>query len=430
METMRAREFVQRAEQQLNRLRGAEGELRSARKAHEETVDKLEKARNTALDELTTSLLPELSPQALERVKTEAGYGRFAQDDPFAYIERRRTELEGRIREIESDERYVRRGELLDPVTGELTLKHDQLATDLGILREPLERYERETRFMELVRCGYDTEAYTPSIFTIRYYSDWKWGDVFCEQFNHERFAELREAYFNLRHAFDAQQRDLDALRAEMNAITELEREHDDAGRKLATIREDTLASCRTMLREHLEHIDRTELARWMAADPTRVAVVKRLHGIERKMDYLGTMASRQFLDEGETLGRAIDKLRRKHAKYQRPKNANANIPLAEARAWLGDPLKKVEERRQRFRNHYDRVEQFERYDAFDYANNLLWWDLMTDGRIDGDFIPEVSAWRASHAEIVTPPERDLSRASTAYSAVSPDQDSDLLEVS
>ncbi len=427
---MRAREFVQRAEQQLNRLRGAEGELRTARKAHEQTVSTLETARNTALDELTASLLPELTPQALDRVKTEAGYGRFAQDDPFAYMERRRAELEGRIRAIESDERYVRRRELLDPVTGELTLKHDQLANDLGILREPLERYERDSRFMDLVRCGYDTEAYTPSIFTIRYYSDWKWGDVFCELFGHERFTEVREAYFNLRHAFDAQQRDLEALRAEMNAVTALEQEHDDSGRKLSTIREDTLASCRSMLREHLEHIDRNELARWMAADPTRVAVVKRLHGIERKADYLGTMASRQFLSEGETLGRAIDKLRRKHAKYQRPKNANASIPLAEARTWLGDPLKKVHERRERFGRDYDRVERFDRYDAFDYANNILWWDLMTDGRIDGDFIPEVNAWRASHAESVAPPERDLSRASTAYSAVPPDQDSDLLEVS
>jgi hypothetical protein len=27
----------------------------------------------------------------------------------------------------------------------------------------------------------------------------------------------------------------------------------------------------------------------------------------------------------------------------------------------------------------------------------MLWWDFMTGGRVDGDFIPEVQAWREQH---------------------------------
>jgi hypothetical protein len=407
-QTISAQEFLPQAQGQLHRLERARGDLAAARAEHDARARELDAARARALDELTAACLPDLSREAIDRVKTETRYGRFAREDPLSEIARRRDRLEARLREIDADDRYARRDALLDPVAGELTLEVERLDHDLEQLLGPLERYESDPYFRRLIGTGYDTETYAVSRWKLQYYRDWKWGDVFCERFGQRTFAEVREAYFNLQRASVAVRLDLERARRRVEEVRRLVAEREETTAKLRTLVGDTLASCRAMLREHLEHVDRADLATWLAADPTRVALVKRLDGIERKRAYLDDLAARQFGSEDEALSRAAAKLRRKLDKFQRQKHAYDRIPSAEAEAWLADPTPKLAERRQRFRRDYDTVYEFERYDAFDYARDVLWWDLMTDGRVDGDFVPEADARRPGGA--------DLARAGNAYS--------------
>ena len=63
----------------------------------------------------------------------------------------------------------------------------------------------------------------------------------------------------------------------------------------------------------------------------------------------------------------------------------------------LKDPTAKLAARRHRYDEGYQTIVYFDRYDAFDYARDMLWWDLMTGGRYEGDYIPEVQAWREQH---------------------------------
>jgi hypothetical protein len=63
----------------------------------------------------------------------------------------------------------------------------------------------------------------------------------------------------------------------------------------------------------------------------------------------------------------------------------------------LRDPSAKLEARRRRYDEGYQTIVYFDRYDEFDYARDMLWWDLMTRGRIEGDYIPEVRGWREQH---------------------------------
>jgi hypothetical protein len=376
-------------------------------------VEELETARGAALDELAAACLPELTREAIARAGKELRYGRFAKEDPFEQLERRRANLDGQIRNIEADERYVRREALLDPVTGELTLALQKATDDLKQLQGPLDRYESERRFRELIACGYDTESYRVSRWSLQYYRDWKWGDIYCERFAQERFSQVREAYFNIRSAYVEIRRDVDRIQREIADVEGLSARLDAAKRDLEHVQEDTLRSCQGLVREHLEHLDRRQLADWLAADPVRVTLVKRVSGIEHKRDYLQELAARQFGTEAEVIDRSSAKLRRKIAKYGRAKNFSARIAADEAASWLADPTPKLESRRDRFRRDYDTVATFDRYDAYDFARDLLWWDLMTDGRVDGGFIPEVSAWRGAHPTS----DEGLASASTAFSS-------------
>jgi hypothetical protein len=106
---------------------------------------------------------------------------------------------------------------------------------------------------------------------------------------------------------------------------------------------------------------------------------------------YLDSIRDLQLEPSREQVDGSIRKLEKESLKYQRPKNAGAVFP-AEAFEKRFDPSRteKLKKRVSRIGETQERVYVFDRYDRGSFATDFLWWDLVTDGRIDGDFIPEV----------------------------------------
>jgi hypothetical protein len=428
-QTISTQEFLGRAHTQLDRLESAFQGIASIQREHRDKIAALERVRANALEELTVSLLPELSPQYLAGVQAATGYGQFAVDDPIERMHARQQQLGAEVQAIEANETYIRRDALIGAVTGALTLRLAAIEEDMATLRPGLEQYERDPRLIRLIHSGYDTEAYHMPWWHLQYYRDWKWGDVYTEQFQQHRFNDVREAYLRLAESRRLLEQDRARVQAEMHAVQELIDRRQHALDALTNLEADTLAQCRKQLQEHLAFIDRAELAQRAANAPARTSLLKRLHGIEKKIAYLNEMTQHHIALETGLLASAMQKLQRKIDRFQRPKHRHARIPTTEANAWLRDPTPRISAWRQRYTRNYDHIYGFEAYDAYTYGRDLLWWDLMTDGRIDGDFIPEVHAWRDSHPETPRALERDLLRASGAYTPA--DQSSpDVLEVS
>ena len=44
-------------------------------------------------------------------------------------------------------------------------------------------------------------------------------------------------------------------------------------------------------------------------------------------------------------------------------------------------------------------VRSFDRYDRGGLGQDVLWWDVMTDGKLDGSFSDEVQSFRESHPD-------------------------------
>jgi hypothetical protein len=77
----------------------------------------------------------------------------------------------------------------------------------------------------------------------------------------------------------------------------------------------------------------------------------------------------------------------------------------------------------------HERIYRFERYDHASFASDFLWWDLMTDGKLDGDFIPEVRHFHDTRESQGFPrvsrfEDDDLASASAAVSGVRSGRDS------
>lgn len=395
--TISATDFVRHAKTQVGIVNGALKEVEASQHQHQEQMKALQEARNQALDELVQLSIPALTREAFASIPQLTGYRQFETNDPFERMEHKRQELSSRIISIEQDERYRRRQQLLDSAAGDLVLKRDELESQLKMMDETLYRYDAEPEFAGLVQRGYDTEQYPLKWWQLQYYRDWKYGDIITEKFGQQSFRDVVYGYNQVRAGRAEIDRDYQLIRHQIAEIESLIAERGQCLSSLETIETDTLNTCRQQLREHLEYIDRNDLAAWSASDPNRTGLLKRIHGIEKKMEYLDELARSYLEPERQQLMTLRAKLDKKITKYRRPKNAYAAIPVAEANSILKDPRPKLASRRQRYNESYRTVVHYDRYDAFDFTRDMLWWDLMTDGRIDGDFIPEVHAWREQH---------------------------------
>lgn len=421
MTTVSARDFLYHATSQMRLLQRILDQNDVALREHSSRVKRLEEARAQALDELTAQYLPSLTREAVAAVPSLTGYGRFEADDPLRQMEQRREQLSARVAAVEGDERYQRREQLLDPVAGELTLKLAAAERQLKFFNDSVAPYEQEPGFPGLIERGYDTDAYSTEWWELQYYRDWKDGDIITEKFGQERFRDVAEAYIRLRDARDEFRKDFDAVKKQVGEVEALVKDRAQALSGLETLETDTLNACRRQLREHLEYIDRSELANRAQNSLELTGLIKRVEGVEKKMEYLDELVKRYLRTEREQLIASMTKLRSKVEKYSRPKHVYTAIPVEEANRWLKDPTAKVAARRRHFNKTYQCVYDFHHYDAFDYARDMLWWDLMTGGRIDGDFIPEVQSWREQHPGSTRILENDIASAGMSYPARSAD---------
>lgn len=417
--------FINKATSHKRLLEGILTEVNTTLQQHQSNAAAIDEDRNRALDELTEAYLPALTGAAISAVSKPTGYSQFEAKDPIALMQQRRDEISARIVAIEADERYINRDRLIHTDFGELILARNEAQRNYKLVAQSVERYEKDPSFMHLYRYGYDTEAYNEKWWNplnLQYYRDWKAGDEAVEKFiptsdskpsadalqsdptpgesePEPDFEDVRIAYERLLESKTSFSEDLAAIQQKIKEIGNLIDERESLLDSIDTLETDTLADCRNRLREHLEYIDRADLVTWAGGDQRLTGLLKRLHGIEKKKEYLDELATNYMEPERQQLTTALSKLGHKIEKYKRPKNQNVRITTTEADGWLRDPRPKLNKRHQHYNTVYNEVYTFDSYDWFDYQRDLLWWHVMTGNRYDGTFIPEVQSWQAQHPD-------------------------------
>ncbi len=394
---IKATQFTQRAQQRLAEVQQSLAQLEHSFTKHDEQVAALRAVRAKLLEEMVTLNLPRLGMEEFETCRDRTGYGQFVAFNPIARMNQEHIQLQQIIAEIDADERYIRREELVDPAAGDLTHRAMKMKEDCELMRGAVNRYERLPRFIKLIDNGYDTEAYSLKPWHLDFYRDWKYGDKVCEALGKKRFADVRAEYLPLREGFEQALAELRRLEKEIMEVHKLIELREQSVYRVENLPALILNECRQALKEHLEYVDREQLYNWSRGDREREAMVKKLHGIEKKIEYLEQMKAQQYQAEKEALTTYAAKLQKKIVKYSLPKHSRTFLRDQDANAWLADPRQRLYQRRERFWKGYDRIVVFDHYDRYDYARDILWWDLMTDGRLDGNFIPEVRQFRSKH---------------------------------
>lgn len=391
-----ARQFVSQGQSRLVEVQGMLSNLGGTFQKHDQGLVDLQNVYNQTLDELVQINLPSLTQEAFYNVRQYTGYGQFEVKNPFMTMNEEHSRLTQLISDIDCDERYLRQDELVNPVSGELILKADSIRQNFSLLRDSVQRYEAEPRFLQLIQNAYDTPDYTGRMWQLNYYRDWRAGSSISKKFG-KRFYEIRSDYLPLKGAYDHTSNELAIAEREIADVKELVNLRGQSLHRLNNLPQVILQESQAALRQHLQYVDKEQLFSWAQGDRIRESLIKKLEGVEKKLTYLKEMVANQEQQEKAVLQEYLFKLNKKVMKYQRPKYYHYTVPNRDAAILYMDPKEKLFNKRNKFWKHYDVVFDFDDYDYYDYQKDMLWWDLMTDGELDGNYIQEVNHFYSNH---------------------------------
>lgn len=310
----------------------------------------------------------------------------------------RRTQVDARIVEIDANPVYVDRA--LTELQGEQ--QHLELQPHLDNAIKELSALRSVRGLSELLDNGYETAAYLHRgplrFFKRAYLRDWKRADELIVELGVTELSEVRTRRDDLSRQVAVLSESLYGVRRAQDAVRVLvdERERLEAERAALP------AQLQIELGEELAAVIRgqgREAMQPLLANPVgTLAAYAEVDGVAHQISY--SEASRQKINDDATrLNEQFNRLRAEHRRYESNRTRYRNKQFSD------DQFAKRFNRANRWDKSLDRHGRTNRsiFGFNDYsrgaAHDMLWWDLMTDGRIDGNFIPEVSEWRESHPD-------------------------------
>lgn len=363
-------------------------------------VSQVDKARRAVEVELGLALLPDLSPESCGRAARLTGFLGITVEPPAVALEAERLSLTARIAAIEADERFQRREHLAHPDTGELVQRKEELLAHRLPFTEFTKRCEAHPRFRHLISVGYDTPAYAVPFWRSAYYQDWKAGDEVVELFPERategrelRFADLRATWLDHLDSITALNASLHAVESDLAGVSTLTRAHTQLGLELAALPSKHLELWRERLISHLRALGLENLDPVLETEPAVARLVKALDGLDHKARYLESVAT-----EARALAKALadekTKLAADLAKSQRPKAVGTTFDGAAIQKRFVERPAKFRTRISNLTEVHSSVRRYDDWSAARIGQQFLWWDVMTDGRLDGDFIDDVREHR------------------------------------
>ncbi|MFN7974386.1 MAG: hypothetical protein U0166_18890 [Acidobacteriota bacterium] len=391
MPSYSGRQYADGAGKLDEELRGVLGELRTIREGARKDRAELEGRLSRASDDLAIAILPELTRAALASAATLVGDPTLAAADPFADMAAEEARLRARIAEIAAEPAYSDREQLRAPGSGILTSELSAQARLMAELEMALVPYGHP-QLDRLIEKGYGTGAYAVPFWRLSYYADWKIGDEILEHFPQmTTFAEARESYLSSKSGLEKARAAVARLEVEIAAGEALEAEMARSREALATVLPRQLAALRARIVSFLGDLDLATLAARLAARPDLDTLSKRWSGLSHQLRYVDAVATEQLETIEDDLEAERAKLAKEQRKYGSPKRAFERLPPEMYAKRLTGRTEKYRRRIERYQRCHGALRSFDRYDAGRLAADFVWWDLMTDGRLDGDFMPDVA---------------------------------------
>lgn len=225
------------------------------------------------------------------------------------------------------------------------------------------------------------------------YLRDWKNADAAVAALKASNFAEVAQRYADRKEQNQVLGERLGRRRDELKQIETLEWEFGKLQAEQADLPQQLKARLGSELAAYLT-VRGPESASALPDPESAKRGLAAVEGIKHQIAYLEETANKLEGDLSgllERSGRLRDEKRRYESERYRYRNKSFSQDQFDKRFGRAS-------RYQRTGDRYERVtEVVYVYDRYDYVSpweTFLWWDVITDGRIDGNFIPEVAQYR------------------------------------
>lgn len=308
----------------------------------------------------------------------------------------RRAQIEALLERIEQNplyqEREVRRVRLQAQLDEEEPL--------FEYAQRELQRLDALEGMRELISDRWGTPEYEHRgwlrFFDPEFLKDWRNADQIVEALKVSDFREAAARFQERLEQATEMRNSVERLRRELSEIDELERQRE----ALLAEREALPATMQwragQMLGQTLQTRGKESLQAFPAPEET-LRVFAEVDGIEHQVRYLEEMSGRMRADLGQLLersGRLREEVRRYESNRHKYRNKRFTPESFGKRFGKTSRYGKLHHR---YSRASDTVYHFHEYDRGANWSDFLWWDVMTDGRMDGNFIGEVSEWRDRH---------------------------------
>ena len=390
-----AEQVIQAINQQRQAIAAEQARIANFVSYHAAERQKLDVQYTQAAHDLGNALLPSLDARAIANAAQAVGLVGLPGENIPARLEARRAWLVERIRDLERDPRFAQRELLRHPNTGSLT----RALAENEQYRQPsvsvVSTCELHMRFSRLLVSGFDTPEFSAPWWRYSYWEDRSAAAEIVKMFpGKTAFAEVREEYRVARENLQVYDAEVARVRAEIAGGEALSREHAEHVDEHQHLDERGLEHTRGRIIQHLLTSDASLVSQRLQPWPAIRMLFLRASGIAAKVSYLDGIQRTNLAEMQKELTAQEQKLRDTEQKTRRKW---APMPLDRFRKLSEDRRPRYEKRWQRFGKTYVCVQSYDRWDRGRYYNDLLWWDLMTRGRYDGSYLPEVATFHRYH---------------------------------
>jgi hypothetical protein len=387
---------------------------------HAAERQKLEAEQRQAVLDLGAAILPKLDAASIAAAAQATGLVGLPHENIPGRLEQRRAWIVARLGEIARHPSFANRELLRHPRTGSLPRAMAEAQEHRRPWGEVISACEEHPRFERLWTTGFGTAEQQTSWWRYSYWQDRSAAQEIVARFpNKASFAEVRTEYARAKETVAVYDAELARLRAEIAAGEALEREYATLYEEHRTLDARGLEHTRGRIVQHLLSTDASSIAQRLRATSSPLLLLfLRASGIVAKIAYLDGIQRTNLAEMQKEIAVQRQRLDAAEAKTRRrwaPMPYDRYVKLAE------DRRPRYEKRWQRFGKVYTTVHTYNQWNRGRYYDDLLWWDLMTRGRYDGSYLPEVSEFHHRHPGYQFNPNwKDLVRAD-------PDPEPDLI---
>jgi hypothetical protein len=375
---------------------------------------KLAAEQRAASEDLGRALLPRFDAASIAYAAQAVGMVGLPAENLPAKLEARRAWLLARLQQILGTPEYAQRELLRHPRTGSLTRALAEAQEYRGLANQFVALCEESPRFESLMENGWGTPAEKTAWWRYSFWQDRAAAaELLAKCPGKTTFAEVRAEYEKGKENVATYDADIARLQGQIAGGVALEREYGALWDEHHNLDARALEHTRGRIVQHLLGVDASAITQRLRAESSPFLMLfLRASGLAAKGAYLDGIQRNSVNELQRELAQQREKL---NGVETRTRKRWAPMPLDKFQKLAEDRRPRYDKRWQRTEKVYQTVYVYDRWDRGRYYDDLLWWDLMTRGRYDGSYIPEVSTWHQSHPDYQFDPDWKTRAASYDY---------------